>query len=419
MPSGNGLLARQNRSGGPPATSNQQPATSYRMKPLLPIFLVVFVDLLGFSIILPLLPYYAIEFDASEQTIGYLVATYSLCQFVAGPFLGDLSDKYGRRPLLVYSQIGSFGGFLLLAAAGYLPNPLLWLFIARVIDGLSGGNISIAQAYISDVTEPKDRAKSYGLIGVAFGLGFLIGPALGGFLSRWGYEVPALAAAGFSLASVVATLVLLTEPRHRPDENRRTGIGAYTRIFDYFAIGSLRRLLVIFLFFALPFALYVSMFALFAAKQLGFTAEQTGYFLGFVGLLGIVWQGGAVGPVVRALGERRALLLGLTSSALGLFSVVFVTSWHDLIVTALFFSFGTGMTRPSLTSLVTQAAPPERQGGVLGVTSSLESFSRIVAPVLGGWIIAVHPTWLGWVGGSLGIVAVALAATLGSGGKQS
>jgi DHA1 family tetracycline resistance protein-like MFS transporter len=173
----------------------------------------------------------------------------------------------------------------------------------------------------------------------------------------------------------------------------------------------LRRLLAIFLFFALPFALYVSMFALYAERQLGFTAEQTGYFLGFVGLLGIVWQGGAVGPVVRAVGERRALLLGLASSALGLFSVVFATRWEHLIVTALLFSFGTGMTRPSLTSMVTQAAPPDRRGGVLGVTSSLESFSRIVAPVVGGWIIAFHPTWLGWVGGALGVVALLLAAS--------
>jgi MFS family permease len=388
-----------------PATGHRPPAT------LLPIFLVVFVDLLGFSIILPLLPYYAIALDASDQTIGYLVATYSLCQFVAGPILGSLSDRFGRRPLLIYSQLGSFAGFLLLAAAMFLPNPLLWLFVARVVDGLSGGNISIAQAYIADVTEPKDRAKSYGLIGVAFGLGFLVGPALGGFLSRYGYDVPAYAAAFFSLSSVVATLVLLPETQHRPDETRRTGLGVYTRVFEYFEIAALRRLLAIFLFFALPFALYVSMFALYAERQLGFTAEQTGYFLGFVGLLGIVWQGGAVGPVVRAVGERRALLLGLASSALGLFSVVFATRWEHLIVTALLFSFGTGMTRPSLTSMVTQAAPPDRRGGVLGVTSSLESFSRIVAPVVGGWIIAFHPTWLGWVGGALGVVALLLAAS--------
>src|SRR4051812_2270017 len=141
-------------------------------KSLLPIFIVVFVDLLGFSIILPLLPYYAKSLQVSDQTVGYLVASYSICQFLASPILGDLSDRFGRRPVLIYSQIGSFAGFLLLGSALHLPYALVWLFVSRIIDGLSGGNITIAQAYISDITEPHERAKSYGLIGVAFGLGF-------------------------------------------------------------------------------------------------------------------------------------------------------------------------------------------------------------------------------------------------------
>src|SRR5262245_30658902 len=166
------------------------------MKKLLPIFVVVFVDLLGFSIILPLLPYYALSFKATEVTIGWLVASYSICQFLAAPLLGSLSDRYGRRPVLIYSQIGSFLGFLLLGTASFLPHALVWLFVSRIVDGVSGGNLTIAQAYISDVTAPEERAKSYGLIGVAFGLGFLVGPAFGGFLSRWGYDVPAYAAAG-------------------------------------------------------------------------------------------------------------------------------------------------------------------------------------------------------------------------------
>ena len=156
------------------------------MKKLLPIFIVMFVDILGFSIILPLLPYYAKTLNISDQLIGLLVASYAICQFIAAPILGALSDRYGRRPLLLYSQIGSLGGFLLLGSALFLPHPLLWLFGARIVDGISGGNITIAQAYISDITAPEERAASYGLIGVAFGLGFLIGPALGGKLSTYG-----------------------------------------------------------------------------------------------------------------------------------------------------------------------------------------------------------------------------------------
>lgn len=382
-------------------------------KRLIPIFIVVFVDLLGFSLILPLLPYYAETFDASPQVIGYLVASYSLFQFLASPILGDLSDRFGRRPLLLYSQIGSCAGFLLLGTALHLPQPLFWLFVARIIDGISGGNLTIAQAYIADITKPEDRAQSYGIIGVAFGLGFLMGPIIGGLLSDFGYDVPAYAAAGFSFLSILATVFLLPETQHRRDPERRTGARAYLRVFDYTGTKRLRRLLLVFLFFALPFALYVSMFALYAARQLDFTAKQTSYFLGFIGLLGIIWQGGFVRPMVRKFGERGAMLIGLIFSSLGVFYVVWVNVWWKLGIVALLFSFGNSIARPSLTSLVTQAAPPDRRGGILGATTSIESFSRILAPILGGWLIGgLHPTWLGWVGGCLFFIAAVIASTV-------
>lgn len=385
----------------------------FKDKRLIPIFIVVFIDLLGFSLILPLLPYYASTFDASPQTIGYLVASYSFCQFLAAPVLGAWSDRYGRRPLLIYSQLGSFLGFLLLALAPSLPNALLWLFVSRVIDGVSGGNLTIAQAYISDISAPQERARNFGMIiGVSFGLGFLLGPSFGGFLSRWGYSVPALAAALLSFASILATYFLLPETQHQRDEQRATGVKAYTRALEYLQLAEVRRLLWVFLFNALPFSLYVTMFALFAKTQLDFTAEQTGYYLGFVGLLGVIWQGSAIGPVVTRIGDHKTLLLGLSLSACGLFIVALVDVWWKLIFVAFFFSLGHGLARPALTSLITQAAPPNRRGGVLGATTSLESFSRIVAPILGGWIIAVHPTWLGWLGGVLYTIAVAIAFTV-------
>ncbi len=385
----------------------------FKDKRLIPIFIVVFIDLLGFSLILPLLPYYASTFGASPQTIGYLVASYSLCQFLAAPFLGAWSDRYGRRPLLLYSQLGTLLGFILLAMAPSLPNALLWLFVSRVIDGISGGNLTIAQAYITDISAPQDRARNFGMIiGVSFGLGFLLGPSFGGFLSRWGYSVPALAAALLALSSILATYFLLPETQHQRDEQRATGVKAYTRVVEYLRLSEVQRLLWVFLFNALPFSLYVTMFALFAKTQLNFTAEQTGYYLGFVGLLGIIWQGGAVGPVAARCGDHKTLLIGLALSACGLFIVAFVDVWWKLGFVALFFSLGHGLARPALTSLITQAAPPNRRGGVLGATTSLESFSRIVAPILGGWIIAVHPTWLGWLGGLLYTLATAIAFTV-------
>jgi MFS transporter, DHA1 family, tetracycline resistance protein len=383
----------------------------FKDKRLVPIFIVVFVDILGFSIILPLLPYYASSFAARELTIGLLVASYSICQFLAAPLLGDWSDRIGRRPVLLYSQIGSCLGFILMGLAIHLPQPLLWLFVARIIDGFSGGNLTVAQAYISDITRPEERARNFGMIiGVSFGLGFLIGPTVGGLLSDFGYDVPAYAAAAASFASIMATTFLLPETPHQRDEARPRGLAIYTRVFEYLRLTGLRGLLGVFFFMSLPFALYVSMFALFADRQLRFTAKEAGLFLGFIGLLGIIWQGGVIGPLVKRVGDYKALLIGLISSAIGLYYLGFVNTWWKLPLVGIFFSFGHGIARPSLTSLITQNAPPQRRGGVLGAMTSIESFTRIVAPLLGSWVIAVHPTWLGWIGGALFTIAVLIAA---------
>ena len=385
----------------------------FQDKRFIPIFIVVFVDLLGFSIILPLLPYYARNFNATPQMVGILIASYSICQFLASPILGDLSDRYGRRPVLLYSQIGSCLGFVLMGIALNLPNPLLWLFVARIIDGLTGGNLTVAQAYISDITRPEERARNFGMIiGVSFGLGFLIGPMLGGFLSRFGYDIPAYAAAFFSLSSVLATLFLLPESQHEREEKVPGILSYYTRAFDYLGIGELRRLLMIFFFMSLPFGLYVTMYPLFTDLQLHLTAEQAGYFLGLAGFLGIVWQGAVIGPLVKRIGDYQALVLGLLFSAAGLYFLALVDVWWKLIIVAVLFSIGHGISRPSLTSIITMSAPPQRRGGVLGATTSIESFTRIIAPLIGGAIIALHPTWLGWIGGLLFSIAVMIAFTI-------
>jgi len=385
----------------------------FKDKRLIPIFIVVFVDILGFSIILPLMPYYTTHFGASAIMTGALIASYSICQFLASPFLGDWSDRYGRRPILLYSQIGSCLGFILMGVATHLPQPLLWILIARIVDGLSGGNLTVAQAYISDITKPEERARVFGMtIGVSFGLGFLIGPMFGGFLSGFGYDIPAYAAAGLSFLSIMATTFLLPETQHQRDDTRPKGLGAYKRIFEYLNLAELRGLLLVFFFMSLPFALYVSMFGLFADRQLRFTAAQAGYFLGFVGFLGIVWQGGVVGPMVKRFGDYKALLIGLTASAIGLYYLALVDVWWKLPIVAILFSFGHGISRPSLTSLITQAAPPQRRGGVLGTTTSLESLGRIIAPLMGGVVMTFHPSWLGWIGGLFFTVAIAIAATI-------
>src|SRR5580700_11323278 len=173
--------------------------------PLVPIFLIVSVDVLGLTIILPLLPFYAEKFGASPAVVGLLVSSYAFCQLIAGPLLGRLSDRMGRRPLLLVSQAGTFIGFLILAYA----HALWMVFLSRIIDGATAGNLSLAQAYISDVTKPEERAKSFAIIGIAFGMGFLIGPAISGFLAQYSYQYPIFAAAGLSLTSILATYFLL------------------------------------------------------------------------------------------------------------------------------------------------------------------------------------------------------------------
>jgi MFS transporter, DHA1 family, tetracycline resistance protein len=388
---------------------------------LIPIFIVVFVDILGFCIILPLLPYYASKINASDASVGPLIASYSLCQFIAAPILGNLSDTHGRRPILLYSQFGSFLGFIMLGLAMHLPHPLAWLFAGRMIDGLSGGNLTVAQAYISDITEPHERAKIFGMvIGVSFGLGFTIGPGLGAIIAdRFGYDISAYLAAFFSLSSIIATFFLLPETHHQTDESRPRGLAMYTRVMDYLRIAELRPLLAVFFFLSLPFTIYTTMFALFAKNQLGFNQKQAGTFLALVGLLGIVWQGGFIGPIVRRFGEYRSLMIGLVASAAGLYYVVAVDVWWKLIFVAILFSFGHSVSRPSLTSVIAQAAPPNRRGGVFGAMTSIESLTRIIGPVLGGWIVTTQPRWLGWVGGALFTVAALIGSTIRSSEARS
>ena len=383
----------------------------FKNKALIPIFIVVFVDLLGFSIILPLLPFYALKFNVSPEMIGMIAAVYSVCQFGASPVLGALSDRYGRRPVLIYSQFGSMVGFLLLALAGNI-----WIIVlSRVVDGISGGNITIASAYVADVSEPKDRASAMALIGVAFGLGFLFGPLIGGELSAaFGIAAPAYAAAFLACTSMMLTIFYLKEPVvHRTVGERKKGLAYYTEAFNYLKIKNLRTMLIIFFFFALPFSLYVSMFSLYAHLELSFNEREVGRFLAYVGFLGIIWQGGVIRPLVKKVGELSLLRFGLAAMSLGLLGLVLADNWQQLAMVALVFSFGTGVTRVVLSSLVSQMAPPDKKGGVIGVSSSIESFTRIIGPILGGWIIGtIHPNYIGYIGGAMAAVGFWLAFTV-------
>ena len=365
--------------------------------PLLAIFLIVSVDVLGLTIILPLLPFYAEKLGASPAVVGMLVSTYALCQLIAGPILGRMSDHMGRRPLLLVSQLGTFIGFLILAYAN-----MLWLvFLSRVIDGLTAGNLSLAQAYISDVTKPEDRAKSFALIGIAFGMGFLIGPAISGFLAQFSYQYPIFAAAALSATSILSTYFLL--PKHTPvaaDTPRKFTILDWGNYLRYFREPALGPLLWQFLAFALTFSLFMTGFPLFAERRFlwnghAFGAKEVGYVYAYLGFLGVILQGGLMGRLVKAFGEITLVRAGFFVAMAGLAALAFTSRIPILLVVAAAASLGTGLNRPALTSLITQRASRSEQGAVLGITQSLNSLSAIVAPTVAGFLID-HSLLVAW-----------------------
>ena len=279
-------------------------------RPLLVIFLTIFVNLVGFGIIIPLLPFYAQTFGASPLVIGLLFASFSLSQLLASPWLGHLSDQWGRRPVLIFSLIGTVVSFVMLAVARSLPM----LFVARIVDGLSGGNITTARAYIADITTEENRARAFGVLGAAFGLGFIVGPALGALLSHISYTAPIWAAAAITVVATVLAWVWLPETVHRA----HAGGGApWDALADLGRRPHLRLLFSVDFVYWMAFAVYQTTFALFGARRFGFDAAHTGYLLSAFGFLGVLVQGALVGPIVSALGARRTLAFGLMAAAIG------------------------------------------------------------------------------------------------------
>ena len=347
-------------------------------RPLLIIFLTIFVNLVGFGIIIPLLPFYAETFGASPLVVGLLFAVFSLCQLAAAPALGDLSDRYGRRPVLVFSLAGTVVSFVMLAMA----HSVAMLFAARVVDGLSGGNISTARAYVADVTEPKDRARAYGLIGAAFGLGFILGPALSGVLAKVSYTAPIWAAAAVTLVATVMAWAWLPETVHRA----HAGTGAWNPfrfLPELITRRVVSRVLAIDFLYWCSFAVFQTTFALFAARRFGFDASRTGYFFAAFGVLGAIIQGGFIRHIVRRIGDKPTFQLGLVFGAVGLVAAAVSHSVLAFVIAMLPLAFGIGFGHPTVASLVSLAARGDEQGRVQGAASAVESLGRTIGPVWG------------------------------------
>ncbi len=391
--------------------------------PLLPIFLIVLVDVFGLAMIIPLLTIYAEKFGASPLGATMLISIYAGCQLVSGPLLGKASDRIGRKPLLVVSQIGTFIGFLLMARA----TTLWMLYLARVIDGATAGNISLAQAYISDNSAPKDRTKSFALIGIAFGVGFLVGPLLTAYLVKYGLSAPIYAASAMSFTSIICTLTLLPKATPKPpaaerDEGpagRRLALFEWKEYTQYFSRPVLNGLLAQVFFYILGFSTFTSGFALFAERRFTwnghpFTPREVGGVLIYVGALGIILQGGLIGRLVKRFGEPLLVWSGFISLIVAYLILGPISDLRWLVVVSTISSYGNGVLRPALSSLVSQSAGRHEQGVVLGLNQSLNSVAQIIAPIVGGLLIGAGmlTTWA-WVAAGAAVVGL-LAARWGS-----
>jgi DHA1 family tetracycline resistance protein-like MFS transporter len=368
-------------------------------RPLLIIFLTILVNLIGFGIIIPLLPFYAETFGASPLTIGLLFAVFSLAQLVASPVLGAWSDRWGRRPILVLSLAGTVVSFVMLAVA----QSLTMLFLARIVDGLSGGNITTARAYIGDITTEENRARAFGFLGAAFGLGFIIGPGLGGLFAQISYTAPIWAAAAITVLATLLAFFWLPETVHRV--NAVSG-SPWKALRELSGRPGLRLLLTIDFFYWGSFAVYQTTFALFVARRFGFDAAQTGYMLAAFGFLGVIVQAAMVGPVVKRLGERRTLTIGLLFAAVGWGGSAMTHSLTAFVFLLVPGALGIGFCNPALVSLVSGAGGRHEQGRVQGAAGALESLGRTLGPVWGNGVLQ----WLG-EGAAYGSAALVLIGT--------
>jgi DHA1 family tetracycline resistance protein-like MFS transporter len=352
------------------------------------IFVFVFIDVLGFSLILPLLPYYAETFAATPTVVGLLLGANAVTQLISAPIIGRLSDRYGRRPMLILSIAGTVASFLMLGLA----NSLWMLFASRILDGLLGGNISLAQAYITDVTDEKNRARGLGIIGASFGLGFIFGPALGGTLSGGGnYGRPALAAAALSALNLLSVLAWLPEslPSERRAEMAHSPRAAFTARALWEALNRpcVGPLLHVSLFYGLAFTVFQTIFSLFAQKRLGLDAQATSYVFTYVGLLIVAIQGGGMGLLTKRFSEKQLIFGGSVLLALSLLAWALTpTLWLLLVVLAPLALAG-GVLNVAINAALTKSVYPEEVGGTLGLSAALGSLDRVISPIVGAFLL--------------------------------
>ena len=359
-------------------------------KRLYVIFLIIFTEVLGFTLVLPLIPFLGLSLGLTPVEIGLITSVFSFCQLFASPITGKLSDRFGRKPLFLLSQLSTLTGFLLL---GFATTPLL-LFLARFIDGLLGSNMTVSQAYISDITKPRHRTRVFGYSSGVFGAGLIFGPVLGGVLSSISYSVPMFFAAGTTLISIALVCMLPETMTEKPDALSLgvNDIFPITEVRRFITTLHVRNSLVMFVIYNVGFFLFIANFSLFAETQFRVGAEQVSFFMAWIGVVRVVIQTFFITRIQQALGEDRLLITGIAAMLIAMVSLVLTVEYWFVFVPLFFLSFGTGVSRPILMSTLTNSVPRTETATILGVNNSLSSVAQIIIPIVGGIIIQQLPS---------------------------
>jgi MFS transporter, DHA1 family, tetracycline resistance protein len=360
---------------------------------MLILFLIVFIDLVGFGIIIPLLPFFGEHYDASPAMVGLLMASYSLTQFIAAPFWGRISDRMGRRPVLLITLAGAAASYVILGFS----NSLVMLFIARGLGGFMAGNISTAFAYVADITTPENRSKGMGAIGAAFGLGFIAGPAIGGILAgpdpvNADFQTPSLAAAGLSTIALVMAFFMLKESLPEDIRQRLANMPAKNRRQQFkeaLARPGVGLLIALSFLATFVFAGMETTFAMWSERRMDWGPQQNGYLFAFVGIIAALIQGGLVGRLTKRFGETNLVIQGAAALALGMLLIPFTGSLATLLGAMVIVAYGFSIITPSLNSLISLQVGPDEQGGVMGVGRSATTLARVLGPTWAGAIFSV------------------------------